>query len=53
MKYIFFDIDGTILSRENTIPEKTIYALKKLKENGHKIFICTGRTKGYVRLKTY
>lgn len=47
-KHIFFDIDGTILSNENIIPEKTKYALAKLKENGHSIYICTGRTKGYV-----
>lgn len=41
---IFFDIDGTLLT-ENThiIPESTKLALKKAKENGHLLFINTGR----------
>ncbi|MFV0379266.1 MAG: HAD family hydrolase [Anaerorhabdus sp.] len=44
MKYIFIDIDGTLLSHKlNKVPESALLALKKLKENGHRIFICTGR----------
>lgn len=55
MKYIFFDIDGTLISHERGILESTIKALNKLKENGHKIFINTGRSlaevgKGFDRL---
>lgn len=44
MKYIFFDIDGTLLSHQEGISESTIETLRLLKENGHKIFICTGRS---------
>lgn len=44
MKYIFFDIDGTLLSHEEGISPSTIEALNLLKEKGHKIFICTGRS---------
>lgn len=44
MKYIFFDIYGTLLSHTEGISPKTIEALRLLKENGHKIFICTGRS---------
>lgn len=44
-KIIFFDIDGTILShRTFTIPESTRTAIKKAKENGHLLFVNTGRT---------
>ena len=44
-KIMFFDIDGTLLSEKtHSIPESTITALKKAKENGHLIFINTGRT---------
>ncbi|NLW52207.1 MAG: Cof-type HAD-IIB family hydrolase [Tissierellia bacterium] len=55
MKYIFFDIDGTLISYEKGISESTLNALKKLKENGHKIFLNTGRSlaevgKGFDRL---
>ena len=44
IKAIFFDIDGTIRSfKTKTIPENTVNTLKKLKEQGIKIFIATGR----------
>lgn len=45
-KALFFDIDGTLVSfKTHTIPQSTRDALKKLKANGHKIFIATGRPK--------
>lgn len=48
-KVLFFDIDGTIISEKNDqIPESTIRALKKVKENGHKIIINTGRTRSII-----
>lgn len=43
MKYLFFDIDGTLLSHEEGISLSTIKGLSESKEKGHKIFICTGR----------
>ncbi|MGN0466011.1 MAG: HAD family hydrolase [Lachnospiraceae bacterium] len=44
-KLLFFDIDGTLTDeRTNTIPDSTKRALKMAKENGHYIFINTGRT---------
>ena len=44
IKAIFFDIDGTIRSfKTKTIPENTANTLKRLKEQGIKIFIATGR----------
>ena len=44
MKYIFLDIDGTLFSPElGGIPESTKIALKRARENGSKIFLCTGR----------
>lgn len=44
-KMIFFDIDGTILhEKTRTIPQSTLSAIKKARENGHLAFINTGRT---------
>lgn len=44
-KMIFFDIDGTLLPEgEKDIPESTVKALRMAKENGHLIFINSGRT---------
>ncbi len=47
-KYIFFDIDGTLLSHTYGISKGTLDTLERLRANGHKIFICTGRSKAYV-----
>lgn len=43
---IFLDIDGTLLDeKEGIVPESAVRALHRAKENGHLIFICTGRCK--------
>lgn len=44
-KYLFFDIDGTLLAGgyAGYVPESTKLALKKLKEAGHFTAIATGR----------
>lgn len=48
-KFVFIDIDGTLYDKANhCVPESAVMALKKAKENGHELFICTGRTKGMV-----
>lgn len=42
---IFFDIDGTLFNEKTyTVPNSAKAALKKAQENGHLIFINTGRT---------
>ena len=46
MKAIFFDIDGTLVSFvTHRIPQSTVDAIKKARENGFSIFIATGRPK--------
>jgi len=43
-KYIFLDLDGTIIDHKNNeIPASTKETIKKLMENGHEIIISTGR----------
>jgi len=44
-KMVFFDIDGTLSDEYDfTIPESTYKALNLARENGHLMFINTGRT---------
>lgn len=43
MKYVFFDIDGTLRGESRTITERTKAAIRQLRKNGHKAFVCTGR----------
>lgn len=41
---LFFDIDGTLLDEEkDIIPESAVWALRQAKENGHLLFVCSGR----------
>lgn len=43
-KAIFFDIDGTIYSYDKGVIEDTKEAIRELRNNGHLVFLCTGRT---------
>lgn len=44
IKAIFFDVDGTLLSHKTKqIPDDTLQVLTRLKANGIKIFMSTGR----------
>ena len=50
-KMIFFDIDGTLWDEDYVIPESTKLAIAKLKENGHKTFLCSGRSRSSIQAK--
>ncbi|MEH7121067.1 Cof-type HAD-IIB family hydrolase [Neobacillus vireti] len=45
---IFLDIDGTLITNHFIIPDSAKLAVRKARENGHLIFICTGRSKGQI-----
>ena len=47
-KLIFFDIDGTLWDEQMQIPKSTKLAIRQLKENGHKTFLCSGRARGNI-----
>ncbi|CAJ1003180.1 MULTISPECIES: Cof-type HAD-IIB family hydrolase [Brevibacillus] len=42
-KIVFFDIDGTLLNTDHTIPEETRRAVRQLQDNGVLVAIATGR----------
>lgn len=45
MKYIFLDVDGTLFSHKiNDSPESAKRAIQQARKNGHKVFLCTGRS---------
>ncbi len=50
-KAAFFDIDGTILDEKNYIPKSTAEGIHKLQEKGNYAFLCTGRSRAFVRNK--
>ena len=47
-KIIFFDIDGTLHYPGIGVPGSAVNALEKLKNNGHKMVMCTGRSRGTI-----
>ncbi|MDY4606199.1 HAD-IIB family hydrolase [Clostridium tertium] len=44
MKYLACDLDGTLVQNDEIINEEDINAILKLKEEGHKFIISTGRS---------
>lgn len=47
-KVIFLDVDGTLVDYENRLPESAVKAVRRARENGHRVYICTGRSKAEV-----
>ena len=44
-KIVFLDVDGTITNYENQIPQSAKDAIKRARANGHRVYLCTGRSK--------
>ncbi|WP_449461081.1 Cof-type HAD-IIB family hydrolase [Streptococcus suis] len=44
-KIIFLDVDGTLVDYHNRIPESAIRAIRLARENGHLVYVCTGRSR--------
>lgn len=47
-KEIFIDIDGTLLDYRSNLPESAVTAIRKAKENGHRIYLSTGRCRAEI-----
>lgn len=43
-KIIFLDVDGTLVNDNGIVPLSAEEAVKKAREKGHEIFLCTGRS---------
>ena len=45
IKAVFFDVDGTPLPfKTGKVPESTIKSIEKLRKNGIKVFVATGKS---------
>lgn len=44
-KIIFLDVDGTLVDYENRIPDSAVTAIRQARERGHRVYVCTGRSK--------
>ena len=48
-KVVFLDVDGTIVTYDNVLPASAARAIRGARANGHKVLMCTGRSKGEVQ----
>ena len=44
-KILFLDVDGTITNYENQVPESCKRAIRAARAAGHRVYMCTGRSK--------
>ena len=42
---ILTDVDGTLYDYDGNLPKSTVETIRKLRENGHKVYMVTGRSK--------
>lgn len=47
-KIVFLDVDGTLIDYEAKCPDSTKEAVRKAREAGHKVYICTGCSKAEI-----
>ena len=47
-KIVFLDVDGTLVDYENRIPATAVTAIRQARSNGHRVYICTGRSRAEV-----
>ncbi len=47
-KILFIDVDGTLVDYENKLPDSAVKAIRAARANGHKVYICTGRSRAEV-----
>ena len=47
-KIIFLDVDGSLVDYEGRVPVSAVEAVRGARANGHKVYICTGRSRAEV-----
>lgn len=43
-RLVFADLDGTLIDHDQSVPASAARACRRLTENGHRLFMCTGRS---------
>lgn len=47
-KIIFLDVDGTLTDYENRLPQSAVDAVRAARAKGHRVYLCTGRSKAEI-----
>lgn len=48
-KIIFLDVDGTLVDYHGHIPKSAVSAIQKARQNGHMVFVSTGRSRAEIQ----
>lgn len=52
-KLIFLDIDGTLVDYQNRLPGSAVQAVRQARANGHRVYVCTGRSKAEMQQRLW
>ena len=44
-KILLIDIDGTLVDYDNRLPASAVDAIRRARANGHRVYLCSGRSK--------
>lgn len=44
-RILFLDVDGTLVDYHNHLPESAVSAIRAARAEGHRVYLCTGRSK--------
>jgi Cof subfamily protein (haloacid dehalogenase superfamily) len=47
-KILFLDVDGTLVDYTNRLPESAVKAVRLARSRGHRVYLCTGRSRAEV-----
>lgn len=53
VKIIFLDVDGTLVDYDNRIPESAVKAIRLARDKGHKVYVCTGRSRAEMQTEIW
>ena len=47
-KILFIDVDGTLVDYQNHLPDSAVDAIRQARARGHRVYICTGRSRAEI-----
>ena len=47
-RILFIDVDGTLVDYRNRLPDSAVTAIRQARANGHRVYLCTGRSRAEV-----
>lgn len=47
-RIVFLDIDGTLVTYENVLPDSAVAAIHAARTNGHRVYLTTGRSRAEI-----